>query len=170
MERDLCAEDSYSEGLTLDMITERRSKVRYPLELRLRYQTVDCGLEVSGQGQTINVSSSGLLMVSESDITEGSRLKVTLEWPSLLNGTTPLQLVTVGTVVRRLKSNLLAVALEKYQFRTKKRTTPFELSAGRVNNQATPPGQPSSGPSTPSLPERSSVTAASARYRLQNAS
>ena len=47
-------------------------------------------------------------------------MKVTIEWPSLLNGITPLQLVTIGKVVRR-KGPTLAVALEHYQFRTMSR-------------------------------------------------
>jgi len=44
-----------------------------------------------------------------------------IEWPSLLNGTTPLQLITVGTVVRCNEIGI-SVVFESYQFRTMSRT------------------------------------------------
>ncbi len=111
------------------MNTERRSKVRYPLELTVRYQTIDRGRKVSGVGRTVNVSSSGLLMNADNALPEGARMRVTIEWPTLLNGTTPLQLVTIGRVVRRGALSL-AVALEHYQFRTRKRTSDCDLADG----------------------------------------
>ncbi|MBZ5611351.1 MAG: hypothetical protein LAP38_24065 [Acidobacteriia bacterium] len=101
----------------------------------VRYQTIDRGRKVSGVGRTVNVSSSGLLMNAESELPEGSRMKVTIEWPSLLNGTTPLQLVTIGRVVRR-RAMSLAVALEHYQFRTRKRTADCDLSSGQAGVEA----------------------------------
>lgn len=50
-------------------------------------------------------------------IPEGTRLKLFIEWPSLLNGVTPLQLITVGTVVRCSRIGL-SILFESYQFRT----------------------------------------------------
>jgi hypothetical protein len=47
-------------------------------------------------------------------------MQLTIEWPSLLNGATPLQLVTFGKVVRSSQGGF-AVAVESYQFRTMKR-------------------------------------------------
>src|SRR5262249_28165991 len=99
------------------MNEERRFKSRYPLELTVRYQTLGRGKAINGVGKTLNLSSSGLLIIAQPVIGEGSRLKVTIEWPSLLNGTTPLQLVTVGRVVRQGNTSF-AVAFEQYQFRT----------------------------------------------------
>ena len=99
------------------MIIERRSKMRYPLELNVRYQTLETQASIAGAGQTVNMSSNGLLVAGHAALSEGTRLKLTVEWPSLLNGNTPLQLVTVGSVVRATDSNF-AVAFENYQFRT----------------------------------------------------
>lgn len=81
------------------MSTERRTKARYPLELTVHYQTLS-SQPVCGTGRTLNVSSSGALIAAEHDLDEGARLKITIEWPTLLNGTTPLQLVMTGKVVR----------------------------------------------------------------------
>ncbi len=102
------------------MSFERRVKARYPLELNVRYQTLGRSNPISGVGRTQNMSSSGAMVISPDKISEGVRLKLTVEWPSLLNGTTPLQLVTFGKVVRSSQEGF-AIALEHYQFRTMKR-------------------------------------------------
>ncbi len=77
-------------------------------------------------------------MLAENDLQEGARMKVTIEWPSLLNGTTPLQLVTIGKVVRR-KGSVVAVALEHYQFKTMSRKKSGELSSGLVGAETEVP-------------------------------
>jgi hypothetical protein len=102
------------------MASERRVKSRYPLELNARYQVLGAAGPVAGVGQTLNMSSSGMLLACASNIPEGTRLKVFVEWPSLLNGTTPLQLITVGTVVRCTLIGV-SIAFESYQFRTMSR-------------------------------------------------
>src|SRR5579871_4884734 len=103
------------------MENERRVKSRYPLELNVRYQTMGGAGSVAGVGQTINMSSSGMFLACESNIPEGARLKLFVEWLSLLNGTTPLQLITVGTVVRSTEIGI-SVVFESYQFRTMSRS------------------------------------------------
>jgi hypothetical protein len=99
------------------MDNERRIKLRYPLELNVRYQTMGGANPVAGVGQTVNMSSGGMLLACRANIPEGTRLRVFIEWPSLLNGTTPLQLITVGTVIRREDIGL-SISFESYQFRT----------------------------------------------------
>jgi hypothetical protein len=102
------------------MDKERRVKSRYPLELKVRFQTMGAAGPVAGIGQTLNMSSSGMLLACASEIPEGTRLKVFIEWPSLLNGTTPLQLITVGTVVRCTQIGV-SIVFDSYQFRTMSR-------------------------------------------------
>ncbi|MBV9768575.1 MAG: PilZ domain-containing protein [Bryobacterales bacterium] len=106
---------------------ERREKVRYPIELNARYHTAGLDGPVGGIGRTVNISSRGMLLACKSNIPEGARLTIFVEWPSLLNGNTPLQLITVGTVVRRDPIGL-SIACESYQFRTMGRTRPSNLS------------------------------------------
>jgi hypothetical protein len=115
------------EELALDMYKERRVKSRYPLELNVRYQTMGTAGPVAGVGQTVNMSSSGMLMACTKSIPEGTRLKMFVEWPSLLNGTTPLQLITVGTVVRCTQTGF-SIVFESYQFRTMSRTRPANVT------------------------------------------
>jgi len=77
----------------------------------------------------VNLSSTGVLVASPDKMNNGVRLRLTIEWPTLLNGTTPLQLVTFGKVVRSDEAGF-AVALEHYQFRTMKRKPQERASAG----------------------------------------
>jgi hypothetical protein len=109
------------------MLNERRVKSRYPLELNVRYQTLGTAGPGAGAGQTLNISSSGMLLACASNIPEGTRLKLYVEWPRLLNGTTPLQLITVGTVVRCTQIGI-SVVFDSYQFRTMSRARSSNVS------------------------------------------
>jgi hypothetical protein len=114
------ANQAASENLAL----ERRYKSRYPLELNVRYRILAGETVRTGIGRTLNVSSGGLLIASEQQIVhDGSRLQVSLEWPLMLDETTPLQLIAVCRVIRCQPSGF-AVRLERYQFRTRKTGTP----------------------------------------------
>jgi len=77
-----------------------------------------------GAGRTVNMSSCGLLIASNPTsnqaIRTGARLQLTVDWPFLLHGTTPLQLI-VACRVTRCEREEFAVELDQYQFRTKKR-------------------------------------------------
>jgi hypothetical protein len=102
-----------------DLVMERRSKARYPMEFNVRYRSLSKGPALVGVGHTVNVSSGGLLIACDEQIVnDGSRLQVSLEWPSMLNGTTPLQLITVCRVIRCQQAGF-AVRLERYEFRTR---------------------------------------------------
>ncbi len=99
------------------MSTERRFKSRYPIALNVRYETIGITSSLTGVGETINISSNGMLLACASTIPEGARLKICVEWPSLLNGITPLQLITVGIVIRCTEVSV-SVVFDSYQFRT----------------------------------------------------
>ena len=100
---------------------ERRSKFRYPLNLSVRFRSLS-GSPFSGAGRTVNVSSRGVLVVlperaSQHEISVAASLEMRIDWPSLLDGKIPLQLLAVGRVIRRGES-AFAAAFERYQFRT----------------------------------------------------
>ena len=99
---------------------ERRSTRRYPLQLQVRYRATSARLSLSGSGQTLNISSAGLLIASSQAVREGLRLQLNVDWPWLLDDRTPLQLIAESRVVRADASQF-AVTLERYQFRTSKR-------------------------------------------------
>lgn len=111
-------------------VLERRSKVRFPLELRVQYRSLVRRCPAAGTGVVINMSRSGVLVSSDHEISQGIRVELKIEWPSLLDGRVPLQVVTVGRVVRCELSSF-AVVLARYQFRTTKKTSlPIQLVGG----------------------------------------
>jgi hypothetical protein len=106
---------------------ERRSKCRYPLDLGVRFRPCFEKAPFSSSGRTINLSSGGILvasqhLVSQCEISVGTRIEMSIEWPVLLDGRIPLQFVAVGRVVRR-GPFVFAVAFERHQFRTVKTAT-----------------------------------------------
>lgn len=111
---------------------ERRSRVRFPLDLRVRYRTLGRGEPITGEGWVLNVSSGGVLVAYRDEIRAGTPMELNIEWPSLLDGRVPLQLVMLGRVVRCELSGL-AVALSRYSFRTTRTTvTPIDASVGAL--------------------------------------
>jgi len=103
-----------------NVVFERRSKSRFPLRLSVRYRTVSGGPALVGVGRTVNISSRGLLIASEQpQVTTGARLQLTVDWPPLLHGITPLQLVVYCRVTRCFPEEF-AVEMDQYQFRTKR--------------------------------------------------
>lgn len=99
---------------------ERRSKIRFPLELRVSYRTLGRGSPCDGTGWVVNMSRAGILVFAQHEIGLGARIKLSIEWPSLLYGRVPLRFVTVGKVVR-CDASSFAVTLVRYEFRTAKR-------------------------------------------------
>ena len=66
------------------------------------------------------MSSGGLLIAADQRTEVGAKVELNVEWPSLLDGSIPLQLVAVGRVVRCLESGF-ALSFTQYQFRTMSR-------------------------------------------------
>lgn len=103
------------------------------MELNVRYRTLSSGRRVDGIGHTVNVSSSGLMIASEQQLLpNGGRVQVALEWPFLLHGSTPLQLIATGRVIRCQETGF-AVQIERYQFRTRKAANQLAKAACSSN-------------------------------------
>jgi hypothetical protein len=83
-----------------------------------------------GGGETINISSSGVLFTSEHELQEGKRLELSVSWPARLDDKCHLKLVAKGRVIRT-EAGVTAMSIEKYEFRT--RGTQSTLSVGSVS-------------------------------------
>jgi hypothetical protein len=124
------------------VLAERRATIRFPLDPRVRFRSIS-GRVLSGTGRATNLSSGGVLVASppiasQHEISVGVHLKMSIEWPLLLDGRIPLQLFAVGRVVRR-NASAFAVSFERYQFRTMKKVNrPPVCSASNVTEW---PGQ-----------------------------
>ena len=95
---------------------ERRARLRFPLELRVRFRTLGQSYPVAGIGWVVNLSSSGVLVAYQQEVSAGTQLELNIDWPTRLDGRVPLHLVAVGTVVRSEPFSF-AVGLERYYFR-----------------------------------------------------
>jgi hypothetical protein len=98
---------------------ERRSTVRYPVELSVRFRALSQTSPFSGVGRVVNASRGGVWVVSQDKIRLGAQLEMTLEWPFLLDGRIPLQLFATGRILRRGESGF-AATIERYEFRTRR--------------------------------------------------
>ena len=68
-------------------------------------------------GRTLNMSSRGILFTTESGLASGQRVELSVSWPARLNDGIPLQLVTVGRLVRAGETQA-AISIETYEFKT----------------------------------------------------
>jgi len=122
----------------VDLVSiERRSKIRFPLEVRVRYRSLELECPFIGIGAVVNMSSGGVLIAGLHEITEGTRMELALEWPCLLEGQVPLQLITTGSVVR-CHPFLFAVELRGHQFRTTSRKVTLIDAFRHGNREQTP--------------------------------
>lgn len=105
--------------------TDRRGADRFPIEREVRYKvlTKKTGME-SGVGQTVNLSSNGVLFTSDQVLLPGRRLELAISWPAQLNNQTPLKLVARGRVIR-FDRGKAALEIQQYEFRTTGKTDPI---------------------------------------------
>ena len=101
-------------------MVERRFKVRFPLELRVRYRTLERGSPCSGEGCVVNMNRFGVLVSARHEVALGKRIELSIEWPPLWHGRVPLRFVAVGDVVRCDASSFAVTLARQYQFRTAK--------------------------------------------------
>jgi len=106
----------------LDPTVERRASKRFPIEQEVTYRTLDRRIEPpeTGSGLTVNFSSRGVLFRTDEPPRSATRVEISVNWPALLSGTCLLKLVALGRVVR-LEVGRVAVRIEQYEFRTRRR-------------------------------------------------
>jgi hypothetical protein len=93
---------------------------RFPINAPVKYQIKGgAGDQVeTGSGQTVNVSSRGVLFESNNPLKPGTQVELTIAWPLLLGTSTGLTLWLAGKVIR-VEQNRSAVAIVRYEFRTR---------------------------------------------------
>ena len=82
------------------MSVERRSKIRFPIDLRVRYQTLGRGFLFAGVGRVVDISSAGVLIACQHEIRPGTRVDLKIELPCAVGERVPPLLIAVGNVVR----------------------------------------------------------------------
>ena len=101
-------------------VRERRACKRYAVQLEVRYK--QSGIDGVGVGATVNLSGTGALFTAETPIAVGHNVEMAILWPARLDDTCGLQLVARGAVVR-CEGRLVALQIQKYEFRTRRLPT-----------------------------------------------
>jgi hypothetical protein len=100
-------------------IDDRRRATRFPIERLILFQTTGRRqAPTSGLGQTINISSTGVLFSTDEPLSPGRSIRVAISWPARLDSSVGLQLVARGRIVRCDGGNA-AVRIQRYEFRTR---------------------------------------------------
>ncbi len=98
--------------------SDRRHSDRFPIEREVRYRVLNKrGGDETGEGKTVNISSSGVLLTVQQTLAPGRRMELSISWPAQLNDKCALQLVARGRVVR-FERGQAAIEIEQYEFRT----------------------------------------------------
>jgi hypothetical protein len=108
---------------------ERRIKRRFQIEQDVRYKMLyGQRIAETGHGKTMNISSGGVWFTTETMLTSGMPIEVSMTWPVLLNDSCPMKLMIYGCVVRSNDKGA-AVAIERYEFRTQGRSLAAQPAA-----------------------------------------
>ena len=115
-------------------VTERRSHVRYSIELDVRYNG-SCEQRVphEGSGRTRDFSSGGIFFSTNQPLPPGNCVNLFIDWPIPLDGTCPLQLVITGKIVRSSRDGV-AVKILHHEFRTRRRYAAAPASIASDHN------------------------------------
>ena len=97
---------------------ERRTKRRFQIDQEVKYKMLyGQRIAETGVGRTMNISSGGVWFSTETMLTSGMPVELSMSWPVLLNDSCPMKLMIYGCVVRSNEKGA-AVAIERYEFRT----------------------------------------------------
>jgi hypothetical protein len=88
------------------------------MQREVRYKLLESETVVtSGVGRTVDMSSNGVMFVSEHQLRPGALIELSIAWPVLLNEDTPVRLIAFGRVMRS-GGFATACTIDKYEFRT----------------------------------------------------
>jgi hypothetical protein len=96
---------------------DRRIPGRFPMDREIRFRMTNKRNELVGTGRTVNMSSKGLLFLTEQRLPAGKRLEMAISWPAQLDQKCALKLIARGKVVRAA-AGMAVVSIERYEFRT----------------------------------------------------
>lgn len=108
-------------GPAAPRISDRRLTSRFPLQQEIRYRLIHSRRVCAGVGETLDISSKGILFTTTERLPTGAMIEIAMHWPARLNGNCLLQFVATGRVVRS-NANSAALRIQRYEFRTRAAT------------------------------------------------
>lgn len=100
---------------TVAEVKDRRSAIRFPIERQLKFSDLGKRNKERGQGETVNLSSSGVLFTTNKVMVVGRPLELNISWPGRFDSGTPLVLIIRGHIIR-FEEGRAAVEIERYHF------------------------------------------------------
>lgn len=95
----------------------RRRAERYMLQMPLKYRTVDNSAGTGWKrGHTVEMSSTGILLIPTEPIGVSTELELAIDWPGLYHGREVMCLLAAGVVIR-VDARGAAFRMVKYEFR-----------------------------------------------------
>ena len=112
--------------------SERRRSDRFAIEREIRYRSLNKrDGEETGEGKTVNMSSSGVLFTAAQILRPGRRVELAISWPAQLNHKCALKLVARGRIVR-FENGLAAMEIQQYEFRTQSSGVPAAAGIAKM--------------------------------------
>lgn len=102
---------------------DRRSALRFPLCREVKHHGLSAGAGLAGCGETINISSRGVLFRTADRFKRGEWIELAISWPARLNQQIALQLVARGPIVR-IEGDMVAVSIQQHEFKTQSPARP----------------------------------------------
>ncbi len=95
-------------------MTEQRKNQRF--DLRLPFQIVGSGSNMTTSGETRNMSSSGVCFVAGARLPLGEPIEYMITFPKTPGSRSEVRLRCVGKVLREDAESAFAATLERYEF------------------------------------------------------
>jgi hypothetical protein len=112
-------------------VSERREDRRYPVTIPLEYRIYGVAengtneVRQKGSGQTLNMSSGGVIFEADRPLQPGLDADLSIAWPASLSKSVGLTLRVRGRIVR-VHRNVIALTMTHYEFRTRSLTVASE--------------------------------------------
>jgi hypothetical protein len=98
-------------------IRERRADRRYPVTAAVKYKVVLPNQQVlTGVGETVNLSSGGVLLQTTERLPGGLPIELSIPWPARSGNRVALVLHMIGRTVR-MQGICTAVKIQQHEFR-----------------------------------------------------
>jgi hypothetical protein len=107
---------------------DRRAARRYGISLHLKWKLIRRRRVLdSGEGQTLDISSSGMMLEIGKPLPVGFQVELSIAWPVLLHDASPLQLSVRGHIARS-EGGRTAIRVARHEFRTVARASERQSS------------------------------------------
>ncbi len=118
LQTEITADNDHKIVLAPNGHADRRLKRRFRIEQECRYRVLyGHRIAESGVGRTVNMSSSGVWLTTETVLPAGLPVELSINWPAMLNQVCPMKLMIFGCVIRSDTTGA-AISVERYEFRT----------------------------------------------------